>query len=562
MNSNPEKKIQNSFIKEDVPLYTAIERNPFALLEVSTRDDRRKIMEMAEDKSLSIDEAECSKARADLTNPRNRLTAEISWLPGISPNSAKEFLLVLRDDPVSLFKINSIRPIALCNLMASAFELIDEKFDKSEWISWILAISEAYDQIDTEIVLRHINEDRVISGFPEITSTEQIEKELTARRGYYSESIKTALDRLPTRMILDIVTCVVDTATCSGEKHSPQLIDDLVDKYEIETRGQLQAGAERIENLIEAAHQAAHNGESSLLPLITAIEKSVREWDAIAQPIQLSFKSRGLDHDLSVGLGLNIRNLAVDITNNHGMLEATKRITNLLKEVFAELPEFSARLDHDTEALENLFRQRDEQEEEDENWAKEIFYEADVGAVFKERLSISQSGISWGNRSYPLNQVTRVRWGGVSHSINGIPTGTTYTIAFGDNETEERVELRRKEIYANFLDRLWKAVCVRLMVGILQSLREGQRLQFGDAVIDDKGVELTMHKFFRSERVYCTWDSVKTWSSGGYYFIGSKHAKNCYSQMSYIDIPNVHVLEACISRSFENWRGRLSGLLS
>lgn len=562
MNSKPEKKIQNSSIRKDAPRYTAIEKSPFALLEVSTRDDRRKIMEMAEDKSLSMDEAECSKARADLTNPRNRLTAEISWLPGVSPKRAKEFFGTLRDDPDAFLKQNSIEPLALCNLMASAFELIDENLDSSEWISWILAISETYDQINPDIVLRHINEDRVVSGFPEITSTEQIEKELTSRRGYYNESIKTALDRLPARKILDVVTCVVDTATSSGEEHSPHLIDDLIDKYEIETRGQLQAGAEKIEKLIEGAHQAAHSGESSLLPVISAIEKSVREWDAIAQPIQLSFKSRGLDHDLSVGLGLKIRNLAVDITNDHGMLEATKRITTLLKEVFAELPEFSARLDDDAEALENLFRQRDEQEENDENWVKEISYEADVGAVFKERLSISPNGISWGNRSYPLNKITRVRWGGVRHSINGIPTGTTYTIAFGDNETEARVELRRKEVYANFLDRLWKAVCVRLMVSTLQSLKEGQRLRFGDAVIDDNGVELTKHKFFGSDRVYCTWDKVQTWSSGGYFVIGSKDDKKCYSQVSYIDVPNAHVLEACVSGAFKKWRGRLSGLLN
>lgn len=561
MNSKSEEKIESYSIRKDPLYYTTIEKNPFALLEVSTRDDRRKIMEMAEDKSLSMDEAECSKARTDLTNPRNRLTTEISWLPGVSPKRAQEFLKTLRDDSDAFLKQNSIEPLALCNLMASAFELIDEDIDSSEWISWILAISEAYDQINPDIVLRHINEDRVVSGFPEITSTEQIDKEIASRRGYYNDSIKTALDRLPARKILDIVTSVVNTATSSGESHAPHLIDDLIDKYEIVTRGQLQEGADKIEKLIEGAHQAAYSGEDSLLPIINVIEKSVREWDAIAQPIQLSFKSRGLDHDLSLGLGLKIRNLAVDMTNNHGMLEATKRITGLLKEVFAELPEFSARLDEDAESLEDLFRQRDEQEENDEIWTKEISYEADVGTIFKDRLSISPNGIIWGSRNYPLKKITRVRWGGVSHSINGIPTGTTYTIAFGDNETEAIVELRRKEVYTNFLDRLWKAVCVRLMVSTLQSLKEGQKLRFGDAFIDDNGVELTKHKFWGSERVYCTWDRVKTWNSGGCFVIGNKDDGKCYSQISYIDVPNAHVIEACISGAFKNWRGRLSGLL-
>lgn len=562
MNAKPEKKIQSSFIRSDAPPHTAIEKNPFALLEVSTRDDRRKIIEMADDKGFSMDEKECSKARADLTNPRNRLTAEIAWLPGVSPKRAKEFLETLRNDPDAFLKQNSIEPLALSNLMASAFELIDEDIDTSEWVSWIMAISETYDQINPDVVLRHINEDRIVSGFPEITSADQIEKELASRRSYYNEAIKAALDRLPARKILDVVTNVVNTATSTGETHAPHLIDDLIDKYETETRGQLQAGADKIDKLIEGATQAAHSGEAAILPVINAIEKSVREWDAIAQPIQLSFKSRGLDHDLSVALGLKIRSLAVDITNDHGMLEATTKITGLLKDVFAELPEFSAMLDDDTKALEDLFRQRDEQEENNESWAKEITYEADVGAVFKERLSISPAGISWGNKSYPLNKITRVRWGGVRHSVNGIPTGTTFTIAFGDNETEARVELRRKEVYAAFLDCLWKSVCVRLMVTTLQSLKEGQKLRFGNVVVDDNGVELTKHKFFSSERVYCTWDKVKIWNADGHFVIGNKDDTKCYGQISYIDVPNTHVLEACISGAFKKGHGRLSGLLN
>ena len=56
---------------------------PFALLGVTSRDDRRKIVDQAEHKSLELNPDDCQRARSDLTNPRNRLTAEIAWLPGL-----------------------------------------------------------------------------------------------------------------------------------------------------------------------------------------------------------------------------------------------------------------------------------------------------------------------------------------------------------------------------------------------------------------------------------------------------------------------------------------------
>ncbi len=540
---------------------TSIEKNPFAVIDATTRDDKKRILELAEEKSFISDPDLCSKARADLTNPRNRLSAEISWLPCVSPKRTKDLLKILRDNPDALLSRLEIEPLARANLMASAMEIIGENLDTAKWSRWILSFSLAYEQIDAKKTLRHINEDRAVSGFPEISDLSLVVKELADRRHVYNESIKHALNKLPTDHLLDVVTTVVDLATKSGEQHAAHLIDDIVDKYHIETEGYLQAGAEKIEKLIEGARKAAAHGEKEIMPVIEVIEKSVRDWDKIAQPIQLSFKSRGIDHDLSVELGCKIRSLGIDIANDHGMLETTTRITNLLKEVFAELPELVEKLDDDTRALENLFRQRDEQEENDENWKREITYEADVGAIFKQKLSISPEGISWANRKYPLNQITRVRWGGVSRSVNGIPTGTTYTIAFGDHQTEASVEIRRKEVYVKFLECLWRAVCVRLMFSTLQSLRAGQKLSFGDALIDDRGVELTKHKFWGSERVYCTWDNVQTWSSGGNFVIGSKDDKKCYSQISYINIPNTHVLESCISGAFKQWRGRISCLL-
>jgi len=53
-------------------------QNPFLILTASTRDNRRRIVELADERSLLLDSNECLEASSNLTNPRKRLSAEIA----------------------------------------------------------------------------------------------------------------------------------------------------------------------------------------------------------------------------------------------------------------------------------------------------------------------------------------------------------------------------------------------------------------------------------------------------------------------------------------------------
>src|SRR6188474_139364 len=75
---------------------TSLHKNPFWVLWVTTRDDRNRIVELADEKALVLDADVCQKARAELINPRTRLTAEVAWLPGVSPNRAWQIATALR----------------------------------------------------------------------------------------------------------------------------------------------------------------------------------------------------------------------------------------------------------------------------------------------------------------------------------------------------------------------------------------------------------------------------------------------------------------------------------
>jgi hypothetical protein len=63
-----------------------------------------------------------------------------------------------------------------------------------------------------------------------------------------------------------------------------------------------------------------------------------RNWDKIAQPIQLSSKARGIDHEASRDLAYEIRSLAIDLFNKHDMLAQSQRLTGLIQELFSEVP--------------------------------------------------------------------------------------------------------------------------------------------------------------------------------------------------------------------------------
>lgn len=542
---------------------TVLHKSSFCVLGVTSRDSRKRIVELAEEKSLELDSDVCQKARSDLTNPRIRLSLEIAWLPGVSPRKATQLIASLLDNPMSVRAESGLPTLAHLNLLAAAFEAVDSKHDPDDLAAFIGETAYLAEELSSEEVLRDINEDRAVSGFPEVRALDQIEAELVERKRYFRGAIKDALNRLPPMTLIQVMTETVDGVTSGGDGHAPGLVDDLVDSYEVETQDVLQKEAENVRKLIKAARDQAVAGEAAIKSYVDRLEAVARNWDKIAQPIQLSSKARGIDHEASRSLAYEIRSLAIELFNKHDMLAHSQRLTALIQELFSEVPEIADRAEEDADALADIFQQRKQSAARQGEWAREVTYRAEIGVVFKDTLSISPQGVSWKNQNFPLDSITRVRWGGVSHSVNGIPTGTTYTIAFGNRNSEAVVELKKQDIYSTFIDKLWRAVCVRLLTEMLEALKDGRDLHFGDALLHDDGITLTKRKFLGSnERVRCSWSQVHVWSADGLFCIGAKDDKKVNAGISYIHGANTHVLEQAIRMGFKKpGLRRLSELL-
>lgn len=531
-------------------------QNPFYILNASPRDNRRRIMELADERSLSLDSSECMEARSELTNPRKRLAAEIAWLPGIGPKRVREALALLESSPADLLALNNLPSIAQVNLFAAGLTRLAAR-TADVVAEWILEIALAFEDIDADELREIINEERVVSGFPEVSDLSTIEDEIQERRRYYRQVIKSALDNLSSKELVEAVTVAVGHATDFGEEHGPILIDDLVDSYEVEAQGFFDKEEENIKDLVEKLRTAvdAEEPDSVLALMANQLIQIVKNWDTVAQPIQVSAKSRGLRHDGSYRIANLVRGLAIHMFNEHGKLEFSQQLTDMLQEVFAEVDEITERTAEDAEVLED-------QKNKAEKWQKEITYESDIGLIFKDKLRISPEGIEWKGRHWDLNSITRIRWGGTQHSINGIPTGTTYSIFFGNRSDYVSIELKKEAIYSNFINRLWKTVGVRLLTEYLEGLRDGKKYRFGSVMMSDYGMEFEYKRFFGSdERVFCRWDELVIWNGAGFFCIGKKGDKKLTAAFSYQDEDNIHVLEAAIRIFWENGGDRLSNIL-
>lgn len=330
-------------------------QNPFHILSATTRDSHGRIMELADERSLLLDANKCMAARLALTTPRKRLAAEVAWLPGIGPKRAEEVISLLESSPEVILTEDNLPPAARVNVLAAALSRLPEDHGE-DLAEWIIDLAETFESVAPEKLRTLINEERIVAGFPEVTDISAVEAEIQERRWHYRQVIKTALDNLSPKELVDVITKVVESATNIGEKYCPVLMADLVDAFEVDAQEFLDREEKNIIALVEKLRTSVDTNSSNevLQPIVNKLIQVVKNWDLVAQPIQVCTKSRGLDHDASVRVGTMLRSFTIYLFNEHGKLEFSQQLTNMLQEVFAEVGEIAERTAEDAETLEDI----------------------------------------------------------------------------------------------------------------------------------------------------------------------------------------------------------------
>lgn len=519
--------------------------NPFAILDVTTRDDRERIMEAAEDRSLMIDAEKCQDARAVLTNPRRRIDAELAWFPSISPGTASRALSARTIDDLDELPLGGVAKINAYLLVGA----VAGPLSKHQLARLLDTVLTEADSISVEALLRDINEDREVAGFPPFNSRDAFDHALAERRQEWRRAIADILAATPSFVMVETLYDLVDSML--AEERFPRLLHDVIDDYALRAQPFFKVELEAAERAITKMRSLAVSRPDALDPLIAALGELLATWEQFTRPIQISATLLGRTDDDSEGLAFAVRRLSIDLFNEHQQFDLSKRVSLLVASNFQAIPRVADKIAEDATAFDDLADQRQRRDDE-------IAYAADIGRFEKSRLSVDTSGLSWKGEHYPLHSVSFARWGAISRSVNGIPTGTDYLIAWGDGRRTATVEFRNGKIFEAFTIRLWKAIGEYRLKAIIETLRSGRTIRFGTAVIGDKSVVLKRKKMFGEEDAEFSWSEVTVLTRDGSFVIEGPSGSKASSALSYRDVNDVHFLEVIIRKAFSDGRTHLS----
>lgn len=528
--------------------------NPLHLLKASIRDNKSTLVDLSEDYSLLNDDDLGNKYVNELTSPRRRLSIEVAWLLGVGDVLIRDFIEHINDVKFTL-KVVNLNSLSKANLLASSIEK-QKQIGKEQAINLVIELSKASEGIHSDEVQALINQERSHSRFLAVESLEDIESEIEIRNKYYKDTLINLIDNLPSIDLVEVITRVAELDTDNGHKHCSNLIKEIISYYELKAQQFLIKEEDNIDTVLAIIDSDLHDGVSDQLLSIHVDEliRIVRNWDLIAQPIQILFMSQGLPHERSSNLAHKIRDLNLRLFNEHNHVELTQKLTNELKDIFAEDFEFKERAEKDLSDIEGILEDRLLAEENDKKFAEEITYQVEIGIAFKDKFYINPEIVEWKGKVMNLSDITRLRWGAISSN-----TGTEYHVTFGSEKRTEEIVTRKKSVFSNIIDRLWKTAGINLLFQYMAILRNDENVAIGGTIINDHGILLEKsHLFSKNEQDFLSWGDIEIYNSNGNFIISKIGDRKMNCVLSYLDVDNVHVLESMIRMKFKTSGSRLS----
>ena len=329
--------------------------NPFYLLKANPKDNRKELLDLADEAAFEIDPIKSNESRSILSNPRKRLEAEFSFFPGSTNNQNKNLFNILRNkNDLNNFKnIWELNSLSYANLLAN---LIDKNNSDFENIYLIRLLINTFNDFDLTEIKLLINEDRKISGFPEVENNKDIEDQINVRKLFYLNCIKKYTSNLNLNVFSSLLISFIEESKAYKE---PILLSALIDSFELQFKQYVLTEEEKVMSIIQKIKTmiSSKYNKSSLKDLVLLLNKELREWDKLVQPIQLSTQKRGLEHIQSKNLGIKVRNLALDLQNTHSETDLAHLITLNLMDVFKEVTTLSDLSRKDSQVLKTLLEE-------------------------------------------------------------------------------------------------------------------------------------------------------------------------------------------------------------
>ena len=193
-----------------------------------------------------------------------------------------------------------------------------------------------------------------------------------------------------------------------------------------------------------------------------------------------------------------------------------------------------------------------------------LCYKVQIGKIFKDTLVISNQGIELNGNFVDIHEISGIRWGGETTSINGIFNVTKYVISYQTKNDKTYTLFPNKKVYGEVTEHLWRTVGMYILIDMLNRLKKGEMINIGNISFNDAGINLDKPGWFSSERKFFTWSHPLTMYSEN----GELHIKTQDKQYeisgTYLQNMNLNIFEILLRNFFENFDSsnpKLSSLL-
>lgn len=471
-----------------------ISDNPFFMLGVSTRDNRRQITAAAEEKAFVSGSDDLGEARTALLIPEKRIAAEVRWFPGMDDAKVSEISEFFRNmaagKSIGLMSTDGFRSLAWLNFSVYMFGY--KKFaGVSDMAGAVLAVCSCFDGISTEGVCATVNNDRLIAGFP-MTDEAELDRALNDYRADILAVIEGRLSGLSREEYTGLAEELAGKyADESGKYYGSILLGDFLAGYELNILPRLDEHMRTIRGAVSRIRD--------FLPgtVLAELSRCLKEWRRLSGPLLKAEGVTGIENGNIRGQAGEIfgfvRERAVALHNEHGRTSDALRLIQAVKGYIDGISaEISRTLSSDVRELEGLERRKRKADEEYSAWARSLYYEAEFGLIFRDKLIISADGISWKGVNTPLDEVEGISWGGIVGSYM-----TEYNVIIHTPRSAVRLTPNKKK-YEEITEHLWKALAGFISTRILKQLQSGKTLSFGSIKVKDEGCYLSGLEHFPS----------------------------------------------------------------
>jgi peptidoglycan hydrolase-like protein with peptidoglycan-binding domain len=317
--------------------------NPFSVLGIEPTAALEKIADAFDDAiaDQAASEAELSAAREALVNPRQRTSAELSFLLDTPPREVAAIYAALKQNSslADLVRIaDRLAPLSQANLLTHIAA------QRPSTADLLFALVDAHARIDPKTVHAKLESTRKAAGIT-VPSIDSVRDELHL---LLSSHAKAAISGFPSSK----------AAAYPVEECTKRVLvtadSDRIDALDGLVRAFAQAIAPDLRQLEEQIRSAGETlrGCPNDVGLIDPIAGSLRDWIKLARPIVELDAHKGRDEERARLLFNEVRGLAIDLFNKHDSFHAALSISNIAAEVFHLLPRALEQLKEDLAILE------------------------------------------------------------------------------------------------------------------------------------------------------------------------------------------------------------------